>query len=59
VTRRGGVAMSAGGEATPRRGKGADDPSRADTKLTGPKNEKKIIRSIQLLHIDGEDLKQR
>jgi hypothetical protein len=51
--------MSAGGEATPRRGKGADDPSRADTKLTGPKNEKKIIRSIQLLHIDGEDLKQR
>jgi hypothetical protein len=48
----GGVATSAVGEAAPGRGKGE-----ADANLTRPRNEKKITRSIQLLQMDGEDLK--
>jgi hypothetical protein len=59
VTQRGGVMMLVGGEAAPGRGKEGDDANWADTNLTGPKNEKKIIRSIQLLQMDDEDLKQR
>jgi hypothetical protein len=50
--------MSVGGEAAPGRGKGGDDVSWADANLIGPKNEKKSTRSIQLLQMDGEDLKQ-
>jgi hypothetical protein len=38
VIRRGGVATSAGGEATPGREKGGDDTSWADVNLTEPKN---------------------
>jgi hypothetical protein len=38
VTRRGGVATSAGGEAAPGRGKVGDDASWADTNLTRPIN---------------------
>jgi hypothetical protein len=39
VTRRGGVATSAGGETTSGRGKGGDDASWSDADLTRPKNE--------------------
>jgi hypothetical protein len=39
------------------REKGADDVSRADANLTGLKN-KKITQSIELLQMDGKDLKQ-
>jgi hypothetical protein len=38
VTQRDGMAMSAGGEVPPGRGKGGDDASWADANLTGPKN---------------------
>jgi hypothetical protein len=37
VTCCGGVTTSAGGEMTPRRGKGGEDTSWADVNLTGPK----------------------
>jgi hypothetical protein len=40
MTQHGGVMMSAGGGAAPRRGKGGDDTSWADADLTGLKNEK-------------------
>jgi hypothetical protein len=46
--------MSVGGEVAPGREKGGDDASWADTNFTGLKNEE---RSIQLLQMDGEDLK--
>jgi hypothetical protein len=49
--------MLIGGEAAPGREKGADDVSRADANLTGLKN-KKITQSIELLQMDGKDLKQ-
>jgi hypothetical protein len=39
VTRRRGVATSAGGEVTLRRGKGGDDTSWAEVNVTGPKTE--------------------
>jgi hypothetical protein len=58
VTRRGGVTTSVGGEVAPGKGKGGDDASWVDVNLTGPKN-KKITWSIQLVQIDGEDLKQQ
>jgi hypothetical protein len=58
MIRRGGVTTSDGEEAAPGRRKGGDDTSWTDANLTGPKNEKKYIRSIQLLQMDGEDLKQ-
>jgi hypothetical protein len=38
MTRRDGVMMSAGGEATPERGKGEDDATWANTNLIGQKN---------------------
>jgi hypothetical protein len=38
VTRRNGMATSAGGEVTPMMGKEGDDASWADMNLTGPKN---------------------
>jgi hypothetical protein len=52
------VATSIRGESAPWRGKGGDDASWADVKLTRSKNEKKITRLIQLLQMNGEDLKQ-
>jgi hypothetical protein len=57
VTQRVGVMTSAGGGAVPERGKGGDNISWADVNLTGPKNKKKFTQSIQLLQLDGEDLK--
>jgi hypothetical protein len=39
MIRRGSIATSAGGEATPGRGKGGDDVDWADANLTEPKNE--------------------
>jgi hypothetical protein len=39
VTRCDSVTMLVGGEAAPRKGKGADDASWTDTNLTGMKNE--------------------
>jgi hypothetical protein len=42
MTRRGGVTISAGAEATPRRGKGGNDISWASVNLTRPKKMKKI-----------------
>jgi hypothetical protein len=48
---------SASGEATLRREKGGNDVSWADANLTGPKNEKRFTQSIQLVQMDGEDLK--
>jgi hypothetical protein len=47
------------GEPAPRREKGEDDVSWADVNLIGSKNKKKSTQSIQLLQIDGEDLKQQ
>jgi hypothetical protein len=49
VTRRGGMTMSVRGEAPPGRENRADDTSWTDVNFTGPKNEKKFTRSIQLL----------
>jgi hypothetical protein len=59
VTWRGSVATSVRGEATPEMGKGGDDTSWDDANFTRPKNKKKFTRSIQLLQMDSEDLKQR
>jgi hypothetical protein len=59
VTRCGGMATSAGGEVAPWREKGGDDVSWADANLTGLKKWRRSTRSIQLLQMDGEDLKQR
>jgi hypothetical protein len=60
VTRRGGVMTSAGEETTPGRGKEVDDVSWVDMNLIGLKNEeKKFMHSIQLIQMNGEDLKQR
>jgi hypothetical protein len=42
VTRCGGVTTSAGGEATPGRGKGGDDANWADVNLTMPKNKENL-----------------
>jgi hypothetical protein len=58
-SRRSGMVTSAGGEAALERGKRGDDDSWADVNLTWSKNEKKSTRSIQLLQMDDEDLKQR
>jgi hypothetical protein len=55
VTWRDAMTMSAGGEMVVGRGKGGDDTSWTDINFTGLK--KKFTRSIQLLQIDGEDLK--
>jgi hypothetical protein len=44
--------MSVGGDATPERRKGGNDTNWFDANLTGPKNEKKITRSIQLIQIN-------
>jgi hypothetical protein len=52
-----GVATSAGGEATPKRGNGGDNTSWPDANLIGPKNKKKSTQLIQLPQMDGEDLK--
>jgi hypothetical protein len=49
---------SARGVAAPRRGKGGDNISWVDVNLNGSKNEKKSTRSIQLVQMDGEYLKQ-
>jgi hypothetical protein len=38
MIRRGDVMTSAGGEVTPRRGKGGDNGSWVEVNLTGPKN---------------------
>jgi hypothetical protein len=38
VTKRGGMAMLAGGETPPREGEGGDDVSWADMNFTGAKN---------------------
>jgi hypothetical protein len=57
VARRSGMTISSGGEAAPGRGKGGDDASWIKTNLTRPKN-KKNTQSIQLLQMDGQDLKQ-
>jgi hypothetical protein len=40
VTRRGDVAISVGGEASPERRKGGDDASWVDVNFTVPKNKK-------------------
>jgi hypothetical protein len=48
--------MLIGGEAASERGKERDDTSWVDTDLIEPKNEEN--RPIQLLQMDGEDLKQ-
>jgi hypothetical protein len=58
MTRLGGVCTWVRGEVALGRGMGGDDASWTDTNLTGLKNEKKSTRSIQLLQMDGEDLKQ-
>jgi hypothetical protein len=58
VTRRDGVATSDGGETAPRRGKGGEDTSWDDANLTGQKK-RKSMQMIQLLQMDGEDLKQQ
>jgi hypothetical protein len=50
---------SAGGEVAPMMGKGGDDNSWVDVNLTRSKNEKKIMRLIQLVQMDSEELKQR
>jgi hypothetical protein len=52
------VTTSAGGEIAPVRGKGGGDTSWADANLTGQKR-RKFTRSIQLIEIDGVDLKHR
>jgi hypothetical protein len=57
VTRRGGVTTSAREEAAPRRRKGGENTNWTDTNFTGQKM-KKITQPIQLIQIDGEDLKR-
>jgi hypothetical protein len=52
------VAILIGGEAVLERRKNGDDASWADVNLTGRKI-KKSMRSIQLLQMDGEYLKQQ
>jgi hypothetical protein len=59
VTQCGAVVTSTGGDAAPGRGKGGDDISWADANLTEPKNKKKSTLSIQLLQMNGENLKQQ
>jgi hypothetical protein len=51
--------MSVRGESTLGRRKGGDDTSWGKTGIIGSKNEKISTRSIQLLQMDDEDLKQR
>jgi hypothetical protein len=58
VIRCGSVAILIGGEAVSERRKNGDDASWADANLTGRKI-KKSMRSIQLLQMDGEYLKQQ
>jgi hypothetical protein len=58
VTRRSDVATLVRGEAAPGREKGGDDASCTDSNFIVIKSEKKITQSIQLLQMDGEDLKQ-
>jgi hypothetical protein len=50
------MAMSTGGEVAPGRGKGGHDASWADMNLTRQKK-RKFTWSIQLLQMNGEDLK--
>jgi hypothetical protein len=50
---------SAGGETAPRSKKGGNYASCADANRAGPKMKKKITRLIQLIQMDGEDLKQQ
>jgi hypothetical protein len=57
VTRRDSVTTSAGGEAAPERGMGGDDINWANVNLIEMKNKKKSTRSIQLVQMDGGDLK--
>jgi hypothetical protein len=60
VTRCNDVVTSAGGEAAPGREKEGDDGNWANTNLTKPKNkENSNGQFIQLLQMNGEDLKQR
>jgi hypothetical protein len=59
MTQCGTVMTSAGGEATPGRGKGGHDLVGLTRILLGQKNEEKSKRSIPLVQMDGEDLKQR
>jgi hypothetical protein len=59
VTRCDDVATSAGGETAPERGKGGDAISWTDVNLSGSKKLRKFMWSIQLVQMDGEDLKQQ
>jgi hypothetical protein len=56
---RGDMAMLARGEVAPRRGKGGDDASWADTNLTNPKNEENPRGRFRCYKMDSKDLKQR
>jgi hypothetical protein len=59
VTRCNDVTTSAGGETAPGRGNGEDDISWTDVNLFGSKKLRKFTWSIQLVQMDGEDLKQQ
>jgi hypothetical protein len=59
VTRCGGVTTSTRGDATLGRKKGGNDVSWADANLTRSKNEKKSTQLIELVQMDGGDLKQQ
>jgi hypothetical protein len=53
------VTTSVRREAAPGRGKEGCGDSWVDANFTGPKNEKKLTRSIQLLQMVAGDLNQR